>query len=265
MISDSPDNPYYYSNRRHVFEPGVLPSGVLCWDNISTGVLEQSPLFSHCDIRKIGNPWFIRFAEGAPDDHLVREAASKLQLDTNKGPIILVTLQYNLHKYASDYVPEGLMADALRQVIINNSQYTWLVRLHPSHMHDADRPEVLSYIEEHFGTMDNVIWDRASKAPIPMLLKLIALHLTHFSSTTIEASWFGVPTGLLDPHICPGGKHASFYQKEIQSDMAEVVPLQPKAIEVFIRQRLSKQSNSAKTQFNQKALNQLLNEYLGAH
>lgn len=226
VISDTQDNPYYYSNRLNRLRRDCLPGGFLCWDESSANTLASIHAFAGLERRIIGNPWFLRFKCRGEDDELVNKEVDGLNMGDNTLPIILVTLQFNLDEFASDYVFNGVMADSLESAIMASAdKYRWLIRLHPSQRVGSEGERVLSYLEDKFGQFSNVDWGPVSKIALPILLSFTSVHLTHFSSTTIEAAWMGVPTGLIDPHMQAGMKHDCFYQDERRTGIATV--LQP--------------------------------------
>lgn len=241
LISDTEDNPYYWSDNLQKQESTDLPHGFLCWDKSSAEKLLPITQKKKFTVRVIGNPWFVRFINPHPQDDLVRleiDHCSELQ---GRLPIILVTLQYNLSYYACDYVNNGVMADCLETVIQETSdQYYWNLRLHPSQLSGNEGMYVQKYLKKQFGKLKNVEWETCSHVALPSLLSVANLHITHFSATAIEASWMGVCTGLLDPHICEGGKHEDFYVNERKLGFAEVLPLDVISIKKFINSSLAK-------------------------
>lgn len=263
LISDTPDNPYYFSGRRHVFHDGVLPSGVLCWDKESVATLKCISWFQNKELISVGNPWFGRFVDNSADDDLVQRERAKLACEKGDKPVVLVTLQHNMRDFAGDYVTDGVMVDALREVIKNTSErYLWLIRLHPSQMAGSEKTHLIRYLECHFGGSANVLWQSSSRSPMPLVLAMADLHITHFSSTVVEAANFGVHSALLDPHICPGGKHETFYRHEIDNGFAEVVEARVEAIEDFIAKRLAHLDKQSKSYYSCEPIKQFLQKKL---
>lgn len=241
IISDTEDNLYYWSHHWESRASQDLPHGFFCWDEASAETLKSVAGGKKIIVHVIGNPWFMRFIRCHPQDVLVRMETDKAVRCRNALPIILVTLQSNLSEYASDYVNNGVMVDCLETVIHETSaQYNWLLRLHPTQLSGTEAHQVQQYLKSQFGKYENIEWEICSRVALPNLLTIASLHITHFSSTTIEAAWMGVPTGLLDPHICAGGKHAGFYANERKSGFAEALPLGTEKIKIFIQSSLAK-------------------------
>lgn len=264
IISDTPDNPYYFSGYRYAYDPQFLPSGFLCWDEDSKNILHEMRQFHSASKHVTGNPWFGRFADNHAEDRLVQMQRALLPKESDDKPIILVTLQYGLTNFAHDYVKDGVMADALNEAIKKTTKrYNWFLRLHPSQMVGVEKAKISAYLRQHFGSYESVSWRLPSTLPMPLLMATCQLHITHFSSAVIEASNFGMPSALLDPHIKPDGKHAEFFRQEIERDHAEVVALCSEAIIKFIERRLSHQAIERKSAYSQANMIKFLRRYLG--
>lgn len=240
VISDSSDNLYYWSEWLSKIESNYLPTGFLCWDDNSTKTLSQIESFRGCHILNIGSPWFSRFKNVALSDALVNEEIFRFRNITNSTvPAILLTLQHNIEEHAGDYV-KNVIAECLVSVIrVTSKRYRWMIRLHPSQMIGMEKERIFSFLASNFGDLGSVEWSWCSEVALPLLLTRSCLHITHFSSTTIEAAWMGVPTGLIDPHICSGRKHENLYQHERDIGMAAALSLDEKDILAYIDQHAS--------------------------
>ena len=264
IISDTIDNPYYYSARSDAISGDVLPQGFLCWDEASKKSLAENPLFKGRPNYAVGNPWFARFVDNSNEDQLVQDERTKLISNHNGKPVILVTLQYDMQSFAADYISDGMICEQLKEVIKSTGdKYVWLLRLHPSQMVGTEKSKVERYLQNHFGHLNYVHWNQCSLAPMPLVMSLADLHVTHFSSAVIEAASFAIHTALLDPHICKGGKHEDFYRAEINKGLAEVVELNVHAIERFLEQKLSKSDAKVQPSYCNKMLKLFLEEKLG--
>ena len=236
VISDSDDNPYYRSATITTKPRADLPTGYLTWDEPSAEVLIPVAAKKDISVRIVGNPWFARFASPRKGDALVDEARSFWTASCSGLPSLVVTLQADLTEFAPDYVPNGVMAECLVQVIRETcNDYAWHLRLHPSQLRGPQSASVQEFLKRQFGGCENVEWKRASEAPLPLVLAEADAHITHYSAVTIEAAWMGLRTGLLDPHIRPGGKHDSLFTNERRQQFACCLPLEATAIKHFIR------------------------------
>jgi hypothetical protein len=133
------------------------------------------------------------------------------------------------------------MADALEKAILNTvNRYNWLLRLHPVQVRGPESSMVQDYLNQTFSHSTTVEWQQCSEVPFPVALQWSDLHITHNSTATTEAAWMGVRTGLVDPHLRPGGKLSSYFAFERALKVAEIVPLETKAIEQWITSTLDK-------------------------
>lgn len=116
-----------------------------------------------------------------------------VELLHRKNKKIIVTLQ-----------PGIFTVDQIYFFLKNNvwmEKYCWLVRLHPSMLDSVDSAKIV------LGEFDNVELVTASKNLLFDVLKVSDLHITHCSSSTIEASLLSVPSIILDysgVEICKG-------------------------------------------------------------
>lgn len=74
------------------------------------------------------------------------------------------------------------------------AEWTWWIRVHPS---QALQRGIIREKLSFFG--NNVELDAATDLPLPALLRNMDMHITGYSSTTIEAANFNLPTVLFDP------------------------------------------------------------------
>jgi hypothetical protein len=235
IISDSVDNPYYRTENLLDKELTDIPHGFLCWDDSSAAVLRPLASRKGYGVYVIGNPWFARFVAPNDDDALVRDELSLGFVRKRAIPAILVTLQFNLSECAKDYVENGVMATCLEQTIRETChKYFWHIRLHPSQIRSMDSVNTEHYLRSAFRNLPNIDWDIASRLALPALLATVDLHITHFSAVTVEATWFGVRTGLLDPHIQTGRKHSNLFILEREQGYAKLIPLESNKIKEFI-------------------------------
>lgn len=241
IMTGSKFNSYYLKSSMLSKTIEELPHGFLCWDKSSAETLSPK-VKKNIKVRVIGNPWFIRFKHPLPEDIIVRDENKRFAHLLSSGlPLILVTLQYNLGEYASDYVENNIMADALAEAIqATRNKYTWCLRLHPSQVTGPEGRRARKWLQTRFGNSENVEWEDSSKVALPAILSHSDLHVTHYSSTTKEAAWMGVRTGLLDPNIRKGRKHEELFISERDAGIAETVDLSRTTIIDFIKSAIGK-------------------------
>lgn len=240
-IIDTEHNPYYSAARLGSMPLSDLPTGFLVWDDESRQVVAAATGSRPIATRVIGNPWFARFLHPDPGDALVTEAKADWPEADGGLPTAIVTLQHGLDQLAPDYVRNGVMADALVEAILRScDRIAWKIRLHPSQTTGPDASRVQGFLRKTFGECRNVDWETSTRTPLPLLLSTADVHVTHYSATTIEAAWLGLHTGLLDPHIGPGGKHSHFLASERARGLAHPLPLDAAEIEAFVGSALAR-------------------------
>ncbi|MGK7873270.1 MAG: hypothetical protein AB4426_08135 [Xenococcaceae cyanobacterium] len=235
------EDTWYGKELRENTDTEELPDGFLCWDKTSATSLEKWAPQKGIAVHILGNPWFRRFLADDADDILVQETLEVEPLLGNERPTILVSLQWGMTEYFGDYVFNGVMPDALEKTILKTAKYyNWLLRLHPVQIRGPESSIVQDYLTRTFRHLNTVEWQQCSDVPLPVVLKWSNLHITYNSTTTIEAAWMGLYTGLLDPEIRPGGTASTYYSYERSLGIAETLPLDPFAIEAWIKSTLMK-------------------------
>ena len=153
----------------------MLPRNYWCWDKGSSSVIEDwtknNPAYS---VKVIGNPWI---------DYWKTKENTFPEKD-----FILYSLQ------PSPLTTDQLFPDSIIYFIKNNPQ-KWFIRLHPRQLNDLDKIKL--FLTEN-GIIDLVNIEEATSMPLPLLLSNASVHVTHFSGTAIESSFFSVLTVLLN-------------------------------------------------------------------
>ncbi len=219
---------YYGIDARSDFDQKGWPSTILCWDkksaewlNIHVGNLVDTVI--------IGNPWVARFINKRKEDMLVEYVVQLYANPHYDRPKILVSLQwgdlYHRHK------PTGVPIELLKIIKNKELNYDWFIRVHPVLMNDLGVANIYKEFESEFASMNNVSWVRPTELPLPIILDQIDLHITFTSSVTIEASWFGVRTGLLA--VSPD-EQQQWFDAEISGGYADVIELEQVCIQSWI-------------------------------
>jgi len=151
-----------------------------------------------------GNAWLELWrSESDPFvHHAVSEARRMRRADARR--CVLVTLQWGL--------PEEETLKLLRAIRMAPDDIQWWLRLHPLVAHD--RRPIRSLIEQY--GLRNVQIDGPTDLPLHALLKIIDVHVTHSSSTVIEACEFAVPS------VVTSQDGAQFFQEQIAAGVATV-------------------------------------------
>ena len=255
LISDSPDNSYYWSERLNRCDPSYVPYGFLCWNESSKNKILQIEALSTKKIFVIGNPWVLRYSNINKNDTLAYDSYREFKLlnTYNYKVIVLVTLQYNLKEYAKEYITNGVMVDSLVDIINETSGIIyWMIRLHPNQILGDEKEMVSSFFKKNFNDHKSIDWNYASSAPLPLLLSKSSIHITHYSSCTIEAAMASKHTLLLDPMISKGGLHEDIYHEEREAGLATVVDLDEESIKKSILDNVS--SSNKKHFFSNKPI-----------
>lgn len=180
-----------YARWNRVPEKGyeLLPSCFWCWseDDVST-IRKWSVQVDrwHHPVAG-GNVWMSMWQRGTLDNIDRYDAALRQVLDLHPGARhILVTLQPGL----SD---QTMLTCLLGSVQQGDQNWRWWFRLHPCMHHDRQRIKDLL----HRNAITDYELDLASDLPLYALLRHLDLHITHSSSTVIEAQQFGIPSVII--------------------------------------------------------------------
>jgi len=177
----------------------------LVWDERSANVLRAYG-FGEKDVTVIGHPFHFRYHKKMFLPEKVMDFRS-FPIGRGDRKTILITLQYDLqHFYGTtfEYLPSSLEKFIHRHY----DRYDFMIRMHP-----LKREKQLKYLKKSYRS-DMIDYEECSIAPLPLVLERADIHITYHSSTTIEASWYGVPTILLSPaeHRMLDGKDALEYE-----------------------------------------------------
>lgn len=200
----------------------LLPDYFWCWSSADAAAIQrwsQAVFNNHVPLIG-GNPWLDFWKDSS--NKLVVIYDQKLQkavpgFSDNKN--ILVTLQSNLDD------PETLKP-ILDAVATLDERLFWWIRLHPCMLDKRDE------ICDIFNTCGGLNFDidMATDFPLYTLLRHVDIHVTHSSSTVIEAESFGVPSVLLSEY------GAEFFPDQIASGVA--VLAKPDLVTEVILQQL---------------------------
>lgn len=131
-----------------------------------------------------GNLWFAKSINENIKNNSDDELKKIIKLKSPQK-IIFVTLQHSISL-------SNILIDAIR---LSQPDWLWLIRFHPRDYVDSNYRT--NYINA-FSKFSNVEYEYSSKANIYSILKQVNVHVTHFSTTAIEAISFEIPTILLD-------------------------------------------------------------------
>lgn len=159
----------------------LLPDGVWTWGEGEARLVREGMHLSPSDVIVGGHPlvaaWQAGWLDGAAD---ARKEAVELRSRTGRSVQALVTLQPGLMG------PEALAP--LLHGMRNARSVFWWLREHPASRADA---KVRALLDETGAAFD---LDLPSRLPLYAALEQVDVHLTHSSSTVVEAEAFGVPS-----------------------------------------------------------------------
>lgn len=158
----------------------LLPSHFWVWSDWEKRVIDKWCSQTEHSAIKGGNPWMHVWNPHAPwsETASTLESARLLKAACNK-PVILVTLQYGF----DDDEQIAPLQDLIKACA---GKYAFWIRLHPVML--SRREEV----RHKLCFADDVIIDASSDLPLQSLLSQADLHITHSSSSVIEAEQFGL-------------------------------------------------------------------------
>ncbi len=175
---------YMYKGWRNSPKNGYdfLPDYYWCWSQHDVDSINKSK-FNSVDLKPFlgGNMWF------AKSKINIKMPSDKLQRVINSyspQKVLLVTLQHSMP--ISD-----MLIQAIRQ---SDIKWLWLVRFHPLDYVDAGFREGYKKTLKEF---KNVEWEVATEANLYELFQIMDVHLTHHSTSAVEAISFKKPTILL--------------------------------------------------------------------
>lgn len=210
VIADT--HPWYGQAFRSSDPVEYLPNAFLCWDHGSYEVIDKWARDKNVKTYVIGNRWLARFLKRENDDHLVRDLCEAYERDNPGDPrkkTILVSLSWG-----NTNIDNRFITDGLEKTIKNTSdRFRWILRLHPNQVKGFASDEGLRFIEYFNAHLcGHAIWEAPTRAPLPVVLQGVDLHISWNSSVSIEASQIGIKTALLDPMLRGTNQRADYYE-----------------------------------------------------
>lgn len=249
---------WYGSEFRKDTHKGELPSGFLCWDDQSVATIKKWADNKGIRALKIGNPWHIRYLKSVPDDILVSKAYKEAEIIHDTRPSILVSLQWGMSKHNPESTSNGVIADALEAAILDTIEdYNWILRLHQVQIQGIEKEYVMQYLTSTFGKEIAEYWLSSSRIPLPVILRNVKLHITHYSSVVKEAAWLGVRSGILKQ------TSSCFFSYELSLGIAEIIPVDPNQITKWIATTLHKGRGKPTLNITGNEIDEFFEEIIG--
>lgn len=181
----------------------LLPDCFWVWSSVESAVIKQWSEKSRHKVYVGGDPWRDLWIDPmkmtSEMNELVRRGNNLLQKAQGKR-VVLVTLQYGLNL--------GEQLSPIKRLIeLAGDDYKFWIRLHPMML---DLQEEVSKILRS----KDIELDEVTCLPLPVVLPLSDMHVTHSSSVVIEASDFGIPS------VISSRYGAEFFPEQLLSGMA---------------------------------------------
>ncbi len=257
VIAD--EHPGYGERWLKSYHKDLLPSSYFCWDQDSANVINKWANAKGIVTYVIGNPWFIRFMNPKPTDALVAYFKNQSPALDRSKPTILVSLQWGMesvpdrHLFSEDIIPHALKDCILK----TKNDINWLIRLHPIQCCGEEKTRIFRYFQLNFTDDLFNFSKQITDLPLPSVLKMVDLHVTYSSSVVIEASWFGIPSLLLDAEFSRGLMQ-SYYQSERKSGIIEIIPCEYQGIMDWIYRKLNEREQKFFVAFNAQCYDEFL-------
>ena len=207
----------------------TLPSHFLCWSPVERRAIEDCASLRGPTALTVGHSWQLMeqliheardssgVAHGIPSAigaHYAAQCAAASQRKAASAAAGLTTVLLTLRDDEDIGWLEPLLAEAA-----TDSHMRFLIRLHPTESRDAAR------LARRVATLETAAVEvtRPSHAPMPVVLRECDLHLTHCSSSILDALAFGVPS------ISYSWSSRWFYSAD-QFQHIEVVPPEATAV-----------------------------------
>lgn len=164
----------------------MLPSIFWCWSESERETIERwsSPVSSWHRAFVGGNLWLKQWLD--PTNDLVGAYDRRIRSVTETTPgakRVLVTLQSGL-------AGEETLAPLLEAMGASEPDWRWWIRLHPCMLRERQR--IRDMLKAHGITGFEL--DMPSDLPLYAVLRHVDVHVTHSSSTVVEAGILGVPS-----------------------------------------------------------------------
>lgn len=195
---------YYNVKRPQRTHPHEWPSAILCWDERTAEIVSRD-LGKHTSGRVVGHPWLTRFISPKDSDNVANAAIARAETVARSTPlpVVVVTLQWNRGPGGKTGLHGDLLPNPLLAYICRTKSVAWLIRPHPVQVRES-RGQIYDRIQDVFGACETLVGADASTSKelaLPAVLRQAVAHVTVNSSSTLEATWLGIPSWQFsEPH-----------------------------------------------------------------
>ena len=239
------DEGYYGLNYREQYSQSGWPDFILCWNESSADWIHKN-LNDLIGTKVIGHPWISRFMHPSSSDMLVQKYLPLLngKHESNRLTILITLQRAELSSPVNHEL--GIPLELIRLIKDSKLGYQWWIRIHPVMLHGEGRLKTLSSLEKEFKNCSDVHWNHCTELPLALVLQKVDLHITSSSAVTIEASWFGIKTALLNQNT---DLLLTWLRKEINNGSAEIVLPEFESIDRWIKSNSKKASISVSQKY----------------
>lgn len=182
----------------------LLPDYFWCWSAQECEAINQWAEGHGHKALEGGNVLLDAWKRGdMPETELYDRQINTIAQNLKGERSLVLTLQYGLTSKKD-------LQNILQVIKETQNKYNWFVRLHPMML--AEMPQIEKLFADHNITNYNI--QEATAIPLYALLRNMDLHITHSSSTVIEAAHFGIPSILFDPY------GVALFQNEMENAIA---------------------------------------------
>lgn len=183
----------------------LLPTLFWCWSDYEAETISDWGEIAGNQHKVIvaGNPWLDKFQQFTKSDVFRAESKEFDKLIANKQKVLLVCL--------SGIPSFGVGLDEFLLDTMKNSapSFLWLVRMHPGEL--SYKENICTQLREH--GIINFDVELSTKLPLQLILERTNVHLTHWSTTALEAAAYNIPTIFLDK------KGPELFKEQISSEL----------------------------------------------
>tara|TARA_Y100000389_G_scaffold102965_1_gene99824 strand:+ start:9419 stop:10672 length:1254 start_codon:yes stop_codon:yes gene_type:complete len=213
--SDDPDS-YYSLDKRALYQNSGWPDYILCRNEQSYKTVLK--LKDYTKPFLIGNLNKFFYENIYPNKE-------RIPLFKTKGETILFTFQdFNripdISSFTKSNMNAGIIFPNALLKLISESNYNFLLKLHPSQIHKKDLFKLHNKaFEKMFDGYDNIDYINCNQMPLEYSLTESDLHITFNSATLYDAMDYGLKTILLDENL----ERLNNYYGEIMDSNSVVV------------------------------------------
>ena len=183
----------------------LLPRIFWCWSDYEANIISEWGKRAGDQHKAIvaGNPWLNKYQEFTKNDLYRAECTEFDKLIANKQKILLICLS------GIPFYRVGLDEFLLDTIKSSDPSFLWLVRMHPGEL--SYKEKINAQLKEYGIINYNV--ELATKLPLQLILEYTTVHLTHWSTTALEAAAYNIPTIFLDK------KGPELFKEQISSEL----------------------------------------------